>query len=78
MIKPTVFIGLGTTGVSILKTLRQLMSEEFGKGGLPIFRYVAIETTEIETGDNRNSYEEYEKISGVNATVPDLTPIRTR
>ena len=78
MIKPTIFIGLGTTGIGILKTLRQLMSEEFSKGGLPIFRYVAVETTEIETGDNRNSFEGYEKISVVNATIPDLTPIRTR
>ncbi len=78
MIKPTLFIGLGTTGVSILKTLRQLMSEEFGRGGLPIFRYVAIETTEVESGDNLNSFEEYEKISVVNATIPDLIQIRNR
>ena len=76
MIKPTIFIGLGTTGVNILKTLRQLMSEEFGKGGLPLFRYVAIETTEVESGDNLNSFEEYEQITVVNATIPDLTPIR--
>ena len=44
MIKPTIFIGLGTTGAYILKVLRELMSEEYGNGGLPIFRYVAIET----------------------------------
>ena len=37
MIRPTLFIGLGTTGTKILKSLRQLMSEEYERAGLPIF-----------------------------------------
>ena len=47
MIKPTLFIGLGTTGLKILKSLRQLMFEEYGQEGLPIFRYVSIETMAV-------------------------------
>ena len=78
MIKPTLFIGLGTTGAKILKTLRQLMSEEFKNSGLPVFRYVAIETMEEETGDNSRQSEDYEQITVVNATIGDTTPIRKR
>lgn len=78
MIKPTIFIGLGTTGTNILKTFRQLIFEEYGHAGLPIFRYIAIETTEHETGDNPPQFEEYERISVVNATIASLAPIQMR
>ena len=78
MIKPTIFIGLGTTGTNILKTLRQLMSEEYSHAGLPVFRYVAIETTEYETGDNLPQFEKYERIAIVNAIIESLAPIQSR
>ena len=56
MIRPTLFIGLGTTGTNILKKLRELMSEEYGHAGLPIFRYISIETDEkIEVGNTRSN-----------------------
>ena len=75
MIKPTLFVGLGTTGTEILKTLRKLMSEEFKNSGLPLFRYIAIETRETETGDNPRHAEDYEQITVVNATIEDTAPI---
>ena len=75
MIKPTLFIGLGTTGTEILKQLRELMSEEFGDLGLPIFRYISIETREAETGDNKRHFKDYEKITVVNATIDNPVPV---
>ncbi len=78
MIKPTIFVGLGTTGTEILKTLRQLMSEEYSHAGLPVFRYISIETIEHETVDNPRRFEEYERISVVNATIENLAPIQMR
>ena len=78
MIKPTLFVGLGTTGTNILKTLRTLMSEEYKNSGLPVFRYVAIETREAETGDNLAQIEDYERITVVNATIEETSPIRNK
>lgn len=78
MIKPTIFVGLGTTGTNILKTLRELMSEEYKLAGLPIFRYISIETRGAETGDNRRHYKDYEQITVVNATIENTTPIRSQ
>ena len=76
MIKPTLFVGLGTTGTDILKTLRELMSEEYENAGLPIFRYISIETQEKETGDNSSKFKDYEQIEVVNATIDETTKIR--
>ena len=78
MIKPTLFVGLGTTGTEILKVLRDLMSEEYNTSGLPIFRYVAIETREAETGDNPRHSEDYEQITVVNATIDETAPIQNK
>ncbi len=83
MIKPTLFVGLGTTGTNILKSLRQLMAEEYTRAGLPIFRYIAIETD----GDVRGAdwdlmateqQQAYEQIKVVSATIDDIGPIRLR
>ena len=78
MIKPTIFVGLGTTGTEILKQLRQLMSEEFEDFGLPLFRYIAIETREAETGDNLRHFKDYEEITVVNATIESTAAIRNQ
>ena len=43
-LSPCLFIGIGTNGWRILDDLRQLFFEEFGVGGLPCFRYIAIES----------------------------------
>ena len=78
MIKPTLFVGLGTTGTEILKTLRQLMAGEFGHCGLPIFRYIAIETYDSVTGDNRWQFKDYERIKMVYATIENLGPVKSK
>jgi len=44
MIRPTLFIGLGTTGAEILGYLQELVLEEYGVPALPCFKYLAIET----------------------------------
>ena len=72
MIKPTLFIGLGTTGLKILKSLRQLMFEEYGQEGLPIFRYVSIETDSGIDGTDDSLIDE---IQVVRATIPVTAPI---
>ena len=43
-IRPTLYIGLGTTGTEILNYLRIFRHQEFGMTEYPIFRYVSIET----------------------------------
>ena len=76
MITPTLFVGLGTTGTNILKKLRELMSEEYGHAGLPLFRHIAIETNgEVEV-QNTNQMEDYERINLINATIANVSPIR--
>ena len=78
MIRPTLFIGLGTTGTNILKKLRELMSEEYGHAGLPIFRYVAIETDgKIEMGNSRQM-KDYEQINLVSATIENFDNIKLK
>ena len=72
MIRPTLFIGLGTTGLKILKSLRQLMFEEYGHEGLPIFRYVSIETDGDVDGTDEGLID---GIQVVKATIPTTTPI---
>ena len=72
MIKPTLFIGLGTTGLKILKRLRQLIFEEYGQEGLPIFRYVSIET---DSGIDGTDDSLIDQIQVVKATIPDTNPI---
>ena len=76
MITPTLFIGLGTTGTEILKKLRELMSEEYGHGGLPLFRYIAIETNSAVDVQNTNHMEDYERINLISATIPSISPIK--
>ena len=49
-IRPTLYIGLGTTGTEILDNLRERNFQEYGRAGLPIFRYVSIETDRGNTG----------------------------
>ena len=43
-IRPTLYVGLGTTGTEILNHLRKLRHKEYGSTEYPIFRYVSIET----------------------------------
>ena len=43
-IRPTLYVGLGTTGMKILDHLRLLNYNEYGSVEYPIFRYISIET----------------------------------
>ena len=80
MIKPTLFVGLGTTGTKIIKNLRQLMFEEYGHAGLPVFRYIAIETDGDEKGEDpelrlTNQMQDFERIEVISATIQNTAPI---
>ena len=78
MITPTIFVGLGTTGTNILKNLRELMAEEYGHAGLPLFRYVAIETHGEMNVQNTNQMDDYEEIKLIRATIPSVKPVDLR
>ena len=80
MIKPTLFVGLGTTGAKIIKSLRQLMFEEYGHAGLPVFRYIVIETDGDEKGEDpelrlTNQMQDFERIEVISATIQNTAPI---
>lgn len=75
MITPTLFVGLGTTGTNILLKLRELMAEEYGHAGLPIFRYIAIETDDGMNVQNADKMKVYESIDLITATIPDIKPV---
>ena len=81
MIRPALFVGLGTTGAKVLQYLRRLMFEEFQTGGLPIFRYVVIETDEQMEGHDPDlglldSARSYERIHMVHATISSTAPLK--
>ena len=78
MITPTIFVGLGTTGTNILKNLRELMAEEYGAAGLPLFRYIAIETDGEINVQNTNQMADYERINLITATISSLQPVNLR
>lgn len=72
-IRPTLYVGLGTTGTKILNHLRGLNYQEYGQAGLPIFRYISIETDGSKDGkvssiDDDRIGIEYDK-DGVPVTV---------
>jgi len=58
MIYPSLFIGIGSTGLEILQQLQELVFEHYGKPSLDVFEYLAIEskeTAEVKStiwGDN--------------------------
>ena len=78
MITPTLFVGLGTTGKNILVELRKLMVEEYGQAGLPLFRYIAIETHGEVNVQNTNQMDDYERINLIRATIPSVKPIHLK
>lgn len=78
MITPTLFVGLGTTGTEILMKLRELMYEEYGLGGLPVFRYIAIETDESMEVDNTNQQKDYAQINLVKASIANYGMIKRK
>lgn len=80
-VQPTLFIGIGSTGVNILDRLRKYVYEEFGEAGLPCFRYLALETdagTKLDDGFIPREPQDYEKIKMLYITVPQLDVIKSR
>ena len=76
-IRPTLYVGLGTTGMEILNHLRILKHHEYGSTEYPIFRYVSIETDTSTDGiepeiDGTLNYIRYDedKIPRVYSTAP--------
>lgn len=73
-ISPCLFIGLGTNGWEIPHDLRKFVIEEFGRAGLPCFRYLAIETDKNKQPDDSSiphKPEPYEEINSLYITVAD-------
>ena len=78
-IKPCLFIGLGTNGWEILQELRKFVFEEFGRAGLPCFRYLAIETDKNKEPDNGfipHNPEPYEEIKPLHITVANVDNVQ--
>ena len=73
-IRPTLLIGLGSSGVRIIRHFRRFMFEQFSRPGLPIFGYIGIETdSRFDASDEllpkAFSQADYENIDLVSATV---------
>ena len=78
LISPSLFIGIGTNGWQMLDDLRKLMYEEFGKAGLPCFRYIALESNMSHQGDNSfipHPPSEYEQVISIQIPVPNTNVI---
>ena len=78
-INPSIFVGIGTTGLRILEALRRLFYEEFGVAGLPCFRYVVLETD--RNNEPNDSFlphppAEGERINLIPITIPDLEAVK--
>ena len=79
LISPSLFIGIGTNGWQMLDDLRKLMYEEFGKAGLPCFRYIALESNRNHQGDNSfipHTPSEYEQVIPIQISVPNTNVIK--
>lgn len=78
-IRPCLFIGLGTNGWEILQELRKFVLEEFGKAGLPCFRYLAIETDKNKAPDDGfipHNPKPYEEIKPLHITVANVENVQ--
>lgn len=78
-VNPCLFIGLGTTGLSIIEDLRRLFNEEFGVSGLPCFRYLVLETDKKKEADNKflaHPPAEHENINLIPITIHDVEAIK--
>ena len=82
MLRPTLFLGIGTTGGDILMYLRRLIFEEYGRPGLPIFRYVIIETDDGARWEDpelpSNGSEDFDKINIINASITNTQVIKDK
>jgi hypothetical protein len=78
-IRPTLFIGLGTSGVDIIAQFRRLMYEQFTRAGLPSFQYLGIETNgEAPSPDEEYSMDEFGRITFLRTTVSNMAGIKVK
>jgi hypothetical protein len=80
MIRPTLFIGLGTTGLKITQFLRQFVFEQFGRLSLPCFKYCVIETDNNIEVDNLGIKERIntnDEIKLIKTPIQNFNDIRT-
>ncbi len=80
-IKPTLFIGIGTSGTEIIQQLRRHVFEEFQVAALPCFSYIAIETNVKNSGEdkqlpNLDTMQLEEKIQTLHIGLPDVSTFR--
>lgn len=79
-IRPTLFVGIGTTGKDILNYLRELNYQEYGPAGLPIFRYISIESDASSDGttpqiDMLGNSAPYTLNKVITTTIPYTQPV---
>ena len=82
-IRPTLYVGLGTTGKEILNYLRELNYQEYGHSGLPIFRYISIETDNSSDGttpqiEMLSDSAPYGMNKVITTTIPYTQPIHEK
>lgn len=79
-IRPTLFIGLGSSGINIIKEFRRFMFEQFSMAGLPIIEYIGLETdADYDLSDellpHTFALADYEKIQLIKCTVPSAKAV---
>ena len=77
------FIGIGSTGQDILNEVRRLCYEEFGKGGLPCFRYVVLETNGAAQKPEDDSFlapdaADYERCKFIPITIENVSALKQK
>jgi len=80
-IRPTLFIGLGSSGIEIIKEFRRFMFEQFSMAGLPIIGYIGLETdADFKVSDDllpeTFSLDNYENIQMIPCVVAGATAVQ--
>lgn len=80
LIRPSIFIGLGSTGTEVLDYIREYFYEEFGVAGLPIFYYLSISTDKQDTQAQVYGIkeEDYEKIHVEKTFIHNMDDVISR
>ncbi|MBS1914405.1 MAG: hypothetical protein JST22_20620 [Bacteroidetes bacterium] len=79
-LRPTIFIGIGTTGLEMLRAFRRFVYETYEIPQLPIFKQLVIETREgiIDTDSWFPVLHPSERIEIVPAVIRNLNAVRDR
>lgn len=73
-LQPTLFIGLGSTGMRVLSSLQKFIMEEYGTWRLPVLQYVVFET------NSRADLSEYRSVNfrALSVNNDDIEVVRSR